>query len=333
MTVFFLLAGSLLSSPSKDAGRAALLAAWEEGKPVSTVTRFIKRPEWDSAYVPGQPDETAYSDAVRYIKFCRKIAGLPNDFVLDADLSRDAQWGSILMAKNQSVSHRLPQPKGMDEETYSIASQGLARSNLGMMHGRPTCLAEMVHMQLVDNYLNAWNVGHRRWILNPRLSKLGLGIVQNSTGRVQTFGTVMASDQSHPRPKDIPFVAWPSPGKFPCQFLPTETPWSVSLNPMLYKTPGESGVTVLLRNETTGKPFRFAAKPALVKQGRMVATIDTDPFNWPACVIFRPPVDTTYQDGDIWSVKIVGLEDTEGRPAEISFVTEIVVLPSFPFPG
>lgn len=333
VTTLLLLAGIAARVHSKEAGRAALLASWGDAKPRLTVTRFVKPPDWQTALIPGEPDPIALEDTVRYIKFCRTVAGLPNDFILDPELNRAAQWGSLLMGKHQSVAHRLPQPKGMDEQTYALASQGLARSNLGMMYGRPSCLAELVHLQMLDNAFNAWNVGHRRWILNPRLSKLGLGIVQNSTGRFQTFGVVSAFDQSHPRPRNLPFVAWPAPGKFPTQCVANDAPWSVSLNPMLYAAPGAVGVKVRLKNETSGTVFEFGAKTHEVREGRMESTIDSDPFSWPDCVIFRPPAGTKYRDGDVWSVKITGLLDLDGRPADLGFSTEMVDLPDFPFPG
>ena len=71
--------------------------------------------------------------------------------------------------------------------------------------------------------------GHRRWILYPPTSTIGIGDIPTpADGYRPANATYVFGGRRHVRP-DVPFVAWPAPGYLPYQLMPAG--WSFAVGP------------------------------------------------------------------------------------------------------
>jgi uncharacterized protein YkwD len=148
----------------------------------------------------------SYRSAVlRRINYFRVMAGLPA-VQLDATFSARAGEAALMMAANNALSHTPP----LSWLCYTAAgADGAAHSNLALGVAGP---------QAVDGYIEdggATNaaVGHRRWLLHPPTTRMGLGdvpgqanalwVLDNAGGAI---GAVVPRDG---------YVAWPPKGYVP----------------------------------------------------------------------------------------------------------------------
>ncbi|ARU40338.1 hypothetical protein CCB80_03965 [Armatimonadetes bacterium Uphvl-Ar1] len=315
------LAASLINRTTSNQ-EALLQAAWAELKPVHRTSPFLTNPNI-ALRQPGELNQDFVKDAHNFLKFVRITAQLDSNLTIEDNLSFKAQWGAHLLQSNNSVGHRLPMPSNFHIDDYATASQGTVQSNITRLSGRRTNLVEMIHLQMVDDKANVWNVGHRRWFLNPRLQKIGYGFVQS--GQVPTsYGAIMASDQSALNAKNPPFVAWPAPEAFPIEFCPPSIPWSVSLNPKNFAKPNPDLITIELKDHSTNKIWIFHPDDNRNKR------TDTDFFanfcgrkfgNGPAFT-FRP-TGINYAPNTTYSVRITGLKTAQGEATEINYQTKL----------
>ena len=94
-------------------------------------------------------------------------------------------------------------------------------------------------------------------------------------------------------------LTWPSAGVFPVLDFEAQTPWSVSLNPELFRIPDSDKVTVTMKKKGGGT-YNF-------KNGSADFYVNTD-YNYSGdCIIFRPNV-SAYLDGDVYTVTVSGIE-------------------------
>lgn len=77
-------------------------------------------------------------------------------------------------------------------------------------------------------------VGHRQWMLNPKLLYTGFGYARNAEG--YDFAVTQITDKSA-ADADYSFISWPAQGEFPNNIITSGTPWSVTLNPQKFQNP------------------------------------------------------------------------------------------------
>ena len=82
--------------------------------------------------------------------------------------------------------------------------------------------------------INRAEVGHRRWILSPRLQEVGFGYAVATNNRGYTAMKVVADNMWENESATNEIIAWPSAIAFPTDFLGNRDPWSVSLNTQKY---------------------------------------------------------------------------------------------------
>lgn len=297
-----------VTTPPDPRARAQFLrSAWQELQPRAQESRMAAPPSLHAPVQPGAADHTARLDAYNTILFARIVAGVHTPLRVDQDLDRLAQWAAFINFANNRLSHYQPKPAHFTEDEYALASQGSVQSNITFNFGYRTSLARMVEAQLLDDRENAYSVGHRRFLLNPRLRRVGLGYVANPTGLL-SYGAVHASDQTGPRADLPPFVAWPSPVAFPTRFVRPGLPWSISLDPTRFARPIPGQVTIIVRS-SNGETFHFrpTGAPRRTDYRPHVATICPQRFGTGPAITFTLPRQHRYATGQTYTVTVEGL--------------------------
>ncbi len=214
----------------------------------------------------------------------RYIAGLPYNVVLDDEYNKMAQAACLVMAASGDFSHTPKKPSDMDDELYQLGYQGASSSNIGWGHTSMT--HDIVHGWLADSGDNNLDtVGHRRWILYPRMGKIGFGYV-NRYSAMYSFDDSGTGSQYG--------VVWPAQN-MPLEYFKANYPWSYSAGYTL----DEAAVTVSVERESDHKTWNFSSAAS---DGHF--TVNNDNYGQPGCVIFRPDGITAFASDDVFHVLI-----------------------------
>ena len=147
------------------------------------------------------------------IEYFRKAAGLHNTISENETKSEKAQYAALMMKSNGTLDHFPPE----SWKCYSTAGKDGAGNSL---------LTQTRNAEAVDSYMKdagAANgpVGHRRWLLWPRLQEIGVG-------NTDTTNAIWVLGSAGPPPEDAPaFISWPPQGYVPKQFAYPR--WSFSI--------------------------------------------------------------------------------------------------------
>ncbi|MCB9832577.1 MAG: hypothetical protein H6807_08880 [Planctomycetes bacterium] len=181
-----------------------------DGAPVLDSTRpYEEEPSLTAPFAAGRPRPDLVAEGRRRAEAYRYLCGLPHELAVDASLTNLAQHAALICCLIGELSHTPPQPPGMPAALYAIARQGAAESNLHQ--GRSSI------RQSVDGYMddsddrNFRHVGHRRWILSPRMTRTGFGIVSG-------FCAMNVQDTSG-RGLGPLSLAFPPPGYLPVDYF------------------------------------------------------------------------------------------------------------------
>lgn len=160
---------------------------------------------------PGSMSFEGIEDTLRRINVYRWLAGLPP--VVDQPSEHDAQMEcAAMMSANGQLSHSPP----MSWSCYTTDGAGAAgRSNIALGYGTP---GAAIGGYMLDR--NVESLGHRRWILTPRLGRVGIGF-SASGGRGGQCLSVF--DSSGPG-SDRQWTAYPNQGPAPIELTMGE--WS-----------------------------------------------------------------------------------------------------------
>ncbi len=160
----------------------------------------------------GDTSNDYQSAALRRINWFRAVAGVPANIALDATFNRKAQQAALMMSANRSLSHFPP----TNWLCYSAdGAEAAGKSNIGLGYSGAESIAEGY---LRDPGANNTVVGHRRWVLYPQTTRMGVGNVVPSDGIAANALWVQDGGFGSARPavRDD-FVAWPSKGYAPYQ--------------------------------------------------------------------------------------------------------------------
>lgn len=287
---------------------ATLAAGTSEGLQVATPTiaeirsyyrnadfSFSAADTWEtepivtSPYAPGALTQASQENALGILNFIRYIAGLDANVVLDQDYIELAQAASLINRVNGGLSHTPMQPADMDDTLYDLCYRGAQRTNLAM--GTIFTLSRAI----TDGWMsdsdsgNIAAVGHRRWVLNPRMGKTGFG-------RVGMYSAMYAFDTSNSSATQTG-VAWPAQNQ-PVQLFADSDPWSISMNTSSLDA---SAIEVTLTRRGDGQVWHFnntSADDAFY--------VNNQGYGQPGCIIFRPNDVGTYSPDDIFDVVITG---------------------------
>ncbi|MDZ4801234.1 MAG: DUF4214 domain-containing protein [Bryobacteraceae bacterium] len=169
----------------------------------------------------------AYKQAViNRVNYYRAMAGVPANITLGSTLNSKSQYGALMMAANQLISH-TPPTSWMFYTADGAATLGKSNVCQGMLTD-PGCVEEYMADQGSTNGV----VGHRRWILYTRQLQMGTGdvphaipgFVPNLWNALYVLDTFLPAE---PAIRDG-FIAWPPKGYVPYQLnFPR---WSLSVS-------------------------------------------------------------------------------------------------------
>ena len=287
-------------------------------------------PSLSSPYSPGTPSDEHMKYALASVNLMRQIAGLPG-VTLNNTYSSYAQHGSVLMAVTGKFQHNFDsgdRPADMDTAFFETGRTGTGSSNISMGTAPYYTMPKFTTGYMQDNSgSNVLSLGHRRWILNPKMGQTGFGYVV-SPGN--TAYSAMYAFDKNAADVDYDFIAWPSSGNFPNTLMSAADPWSITLNPdkfkatSLYLDVTKISVTVTAPNGTV-KTFTAAdnARDYNNKSNAYFA-VNTQWYGIPNCIIFRPGTDTFGSDrlSGTYTVVVSGLQDDVGAPAGLCYTVD-----------
>jgi len=137
--------------------------------------------------IAGKIPETTKNKILQRLLYFRKATGLDNTITVNPTKSAKAQEAALMTKANNALDHFPPNSWKCYSEDGSTAA---SKSNLAIFSGSA--------VNAIDLYINDFGnsnfgVGHRRWILWPKLQDIGIG----STDRTNTLWVV---GDSGPRP-------------------------------------------------------------------------------------------------------------------------------------
>lgn len=251
---------------------------------------------------------------------------------LSEEKNTAAQHGAVVMAANNELAHFPTQPEDMDDAFYQAGYAATSTSNLSM---RGTSSAGNLQLDVLQSAIagqmsdsgsnNLSTLGHRRWLLSPKLLYTGFGCADAEFDGTfyRTYVDIPVFDRSGGA-VDYNFVAWPVSGYMPVQEFAIGDPWSVSLNPTKYATPALEDLTVTLTRVVDGKSCVFTSDtcPETPAEDGSYFTIDTRGYGEGAAIIFRPASDdfgsTQYGLG-AYTITVTGLQDRSGNAETLSY--------------
>ncbi|MCY9624016.1 S-layer homology domain-containing protein [Paenibacillus thiaminolyticus] len=296
---------------------------WLQYKPMGVYNEYMKQkdiyevmPKASVPYAPGKLKPEYIADGVNATNVARYLAGLPDDIQPDWELQPQQQAAALVNAANNMLSHYPVQPPGMEETLYKLGEKGTRASNISA--GRSTFYESVIEGYMSDSGTsNIDRVGHRRWILNPAMSKTMFGIAYTSEG--YPYSAMYALDKGRTQQVKYEYISWPASGYFPEEIFAPNDPWSISLNVEQYDNSRTNEIEVTLIRERDGKRWVFDQRDT-DKEGKYFH-VDTNYYGIPYNITFRPDGIERFQDDDRFHVKINGIYDKSGQAAVIEYDT------------
>ena len=154
-------------------------------------------PSCDAGSVPQKTKDKIFMRLAYY----RQAAGLHNEIAENPTKSAGAQQAALMMKANNQLEHFPPNTW----KCFSEAGKDGAGSSLLTMSRN----AEAMDSYVRDQGANNGPVGHRRWLLWPRLQEIGIGNTDSSNA-------IWVIGNGGVPPTDAPeFIAWPPEGYIP----------------------------------------------------------------------------------------------------------------------
>ena len=258
--------------------------------------------------------EAARKTAVKHLQAYRYLCDVPwADIALDRVYVAHCEAACDIMNRVNQLTH-TPSNPGMPADEYEFAYKGTSSSNIS---SSLTMIAAISAFMDDSDASNIDRLGHRRWCINPAMLKTG---VAGNHG----YSAMWSHDSSRAEADDYQFVAFPPRGLTPVNFFKSHYAWSCSVNPRKFSAPDPATVKVAVY------PCRFSAKQCVLEKSPQPlplnhSRIDLDGFAIPNCIIFRPAgVEVT--PGTSYWVEIVGLKDSSGKDATLSYLVSFIGL-------
>lgn len=167
-----------------------------------------------SPCIAGAPSTTYRAGVTSSMNFARNLARL-DPVVQNATLNSRAQAAALIMEANNTITHSPPSSYRCWTATGKAAA---GESNLAMSSG-PLTASAVSDLYLDDPGAGNLAVGHRRWLLYPYLSSVGVG----GTTRMNALRVIGSRDNRRANPA---WVTWPTSGYFPKTLEPAGR-WSI----------------------------------------------------------------------------------------------------------
>jgi len=269
-------------------------------------------------YKVGKLKKSYIEDGMNAVNFARYLAGLPADIAPDWKLAEQQQAAALSNAAIDQLSHNPAQASGMSEELYQLGYKGASLSNLHA--GIPTFYNAVLDYMSDSDSSNIDRVGHRRWILNPLMTKTMFGMVFSDNRQYPYPYSSMYAVDSERQMDEISYdyIGWPAAGYFPTEWFSSTDAWSVSLNEKHYDSKRTAEIKVRITRERDGKTWQLdQSNKDTGGNYFIVASRSSDPF----CIIFRPAAIGAFEPDDKFHVEINGLYGHEGQSESITYRT------------
>ena len=276
-----------------------------------------------SPYYAGSVKSSVLYDALDELNYIRWLVGVPDNVTLDYEFTRRAQHGAVLLDAIDTLTHTPGKPSDMSTSFYELAYDSTTHGNIAVSQiyrgsevwgNMSLSYSTKGYMDDSDDY-NISRVGHRRWLMNPRMTRTGFGI---STRRGYAVTYVIDEYNSLDWPISDEYITWPAHKHFhPLTYFYADTAWSVTLNRNVFATVAPSDVTVRLTRQRDGETWIFSSSGS---DGDFYVTDDSIAYD--QCIIFRPDGISDYRNGELWRVSISGLPRLDGSIDAISYTVE-----------
>lgn len=161
--------------------------------------------------VAGSPSDTALNANLAAVNLFRKMQQLP-PVTLNAAYNRGAQAAALIMHAQGALSHG-PTPAWACFTPEGAVGAGRSNLYLGVTG------ASAIWGYMTDPGASNTAVGHRRWIIHPGATSMGVGMTDHS----HALWVIGDSWSSASEPQ---WLAWPTAGHFPA-WLEPEGRWSL----------------------------------------------------------------------------------------------------------
>ncbi|MBQ9374727.1 MAG: CAP domain-containing protein [Ruminococcus sp.] len=262
-------------------------------------------------YGTGSVTLSTQEQALNAVNFCRYVAGLPADLQLNSEYTQKAQTGSLVNAVNDVLSHYPTQPEGMSDDMFNLGYDGTSHSNIASgFYNLPQSIIE--YMDDSDTY-NIGVLGHRRWVLNPKMQKTGFGMVGK-------YAAMYAIDRTRQQEFTGDYVCWPGKN-MPYELYDTifgdTYAFSVTLGNR-YDTPALADVQVTVTSTKLNKTWNLDS----TKQNTSgeFLNVENSYYGTPKCIIFS--VGEKFPEDDLISVRITGIKKN-GVESPISYSVQM----------
>ncbi|WP_336747571.1 CAP domain-containing protein [Paenibacillus sp. y28] len=306
----------------------SVIALNKKYAPTFTGDRFVEQPSYTAPYAAGKLADGFLQDGINIVNFAREMAGVPV-ISLDPELNDSAMHAMTIFEAGNQFTHNPIKPVDMSDSFYQ---KGLAAAKGNLAPTREnsnrTELLDGLKLMFMDQGVTT--LGHRRNLLAPVVNKLGIGYSSlnidgtNPTNTnvkaklITNFGTTKNNSYNYD------YIAWPSKGYFPVDWLAPGVNFSVSLNPDKYQpvdwTKVGVAVTNLLdgstRNLVYGKTDGFYVNVENRGEGAVIAFFPKDKAEF-----LKAP-----NAGDEFQIEITGLTKTDGTPATIKYTVKLFAM-------
>ncbi len=230
----------------------------------------------------------------------------------------------MLLAAEDDFSHEPVRPKDMPQTFYQRGLDSASSSNLYAYYGSEDHIVALS----VDAYMedsdtsNLSEVGHRRWILNPALKRIGFGQAASEEGWI--YSVMQVTDESRTKVPDFNYVAYPAHGAFPLEVFGPDYAWSVSLNERKFRAPEAKKIAVTIVRQRDRKTWTLNSKSGKTAEKGNYFNVEPSGYGSGTAIIFRPGGIAEYKEGDRYQVTIRGLLSKSGAARTLSYNVDFV---------
>ncbi|QOV89115.1 hypothetical protein [Humisphaera borealis] len=249
----------------------------------------------------GGPSLQSYGEALVRLRTYRYLCDIAWDVGYDDNYIDLCQHGAELMAMLNELTHTPKKTDGVSDEFYAKAKQGCGSSNI---------FTSSNIVASVDAYMddsdrsNIDRLGHRRWILNPRMANTGFGA---GPGK---FSAMYSFDSKRENTPDYDYVAFPPRGYFPANMFRASQAWHISVNPKHHTVSTGAKMTIY----AVDQKLKRSAEPLELNY----QNVNLDPFGISNAIIARPKT-LPLRPGAMFEVVVSGLTPRGDQPKEISY--------------
>lgn len=274
----------------------------------------------------GTLSQQSQEAALGLINFFRALCGL-GEVSISNEGNYYAQEGTDYLAENNlGIDHGAAAGVPGAED----ANQGLMNSNLAQGSLSYTVYDLLLSFFGDSDYYNSGSVGHRRWMLDPDLKEIGLGVSKTGTDKYVALYLITGPDG-----EDRGNVMWPADGFYPIEALlktmtSTNDVFSISLGTN-YKVSNPNDLHVSIKKDDGTVVDLTYVKPNGVND----AGLDWFTYNGSGAgsgpvIIMSPDYKHFAPNWDGWSgledlighsltVTITGLVDKDGQPTTLTY--------------